>query len=407
MADERWLSPFNNSLAYHLFIKHFSELNRIYWAHVPASSTITKHMKQLTVDNPSAEFCKMFVVKDKDERRLAKDYNEWIANYKEFENYTRLNMLMLLSSAFETFLRTVVSLAIESKPGAVLGCPDSIDGVFLLKKDANYGMINHKNYLFFDVIDQVCKGEWQNRVDAYEKYFGVAPPNLKNNIQKLDELRRTRNEIGHYFGRNKNQYETPILMAPEDVHRISHDNLIKYFNTVYTVVKSIDKHLHEEYIGSYDIVKFYFQEIHINSTVITPGTQAKNLQKHLGEKGLPPVGTEYYKNLLSYINLDDKDQVCRFGHKTCIHEVQRALRKQSIEILVSGKKKTFNSFMFSLFKKEYDFKSNPEYCKKYTYGTDVYLYSKKVIDLIVENISKNPKGTIDELIAKHKSNKRK
>lgn len=403
MADERWISPLKNSLAYYLFIKHFSELNEVYWSHVPASDTIIKHMKEKVNDNPSTEFCKLFIVKDENERRLASDYNEWLKNYKEFLNYTRLNMLMLLSSAFETYLRTIVSLAIESKPATMLGCSESIDGAFLLKKDSNYGMYNDKNYLFSNIIDDICIGEWSKRVDAYEKHFGSVPLTLKNNVKKLDELRKTRNEVGHYFGRKKNQYETPVIMAPKEVERVSHENFLKYLNTVYKTVKAIDEHLHKEYIGSYDIIKFYFQEIHIDSNDVTPGTQAKKLQKHLGEKGLPPVGSEYYKNLLTYINLDDKDQMCRFGKKICINEIKRILRKNQIEIVTDGNKKNFNSFMFSLFQKEYDFKNNSDYCKKYIFGTDVYLYSNRAINLIIAEISKDPTGIIDKLIEKHKT----
>lgn len=215
MADERWVSPFKNSLAYFLFMKHFTEINDVYWAHVPASDTIIKHMKQESVNEPSKEFCKLFVVRDENERRLAKDYDAWLKNYKDFLNYTRLNMLMLLSSAFETYLRTIVSLAIESKPGTILGCSESIDGAFLLKKDIKYGLYNDKEYLFSNVIDDICIGEWSKRAGAYKKYFGSIPTNFENNIKKLDELRKTRNEVGHYFGRKKNQYETHILMSPK------------------------------------------------------------------------------------------------------------------------------------------------------------------------------------------------
>lgn len=404
MADERWVSPFKNSLAYFLFMKHFTEINDVYWAHVPASDTIIKHIKQESVNEPSKEFCKLFVVRDENERRLAKDYDAWLKNYKDFLNYTRLNMLMLLSSAFETYLRTIVSLAIESKPGTILGCSESIDGAFLLKKDIKYGLYNDKEYLFSNVIDDICIGEWSKRAGAYKKYFGSIPTNFENNIKKLDELRKTRNEVGHYFGRKKNQYETPILMSPKEAERVSHETFLKYLNTVYKTVKGIDEHLHNNYIGSYDIIKFYFQEIHIDSKDITPGTQAKNLQKHLGEKGLPTVGTAYYKNLLSYINLDDKDQMCRFGQKACIKEINRTLYQKGIDIIVDGKKKKFNGLMFSLFQKEYNFKTNSEYCKKHSFGTDVlYLYSNKAIDIIVTAISKNPTEIIDKLIKKHKT----
>ena len=113
MADERWISPFKNSLAYYLFIKHFSELNEVYWSHVPASDTIIKHMKEKVYDNPSTDFCKLFIVKDENERRIASDYNEWLKNYKEFLNYTRLNMPKIHVSSTEIRERVSKGLPLD------------------------------------------------------------------------------------------------------------------------------------------------------------------------------------------------------------------------------------------------------------------------------------------------------
>ena len=42
MANERWNSPFPHTIAFVLFKEHFTELNYVYWAHVPAASTIEK-----------------------------------------------------------------------------------------------------------------------------------------------------------------------------------------------------------------------------------------------------------------------------------------------------------------------------------------------------------------------------
>lgn len=39
----RWNSPFEHSLPYKLFEKHFTEINKNYWASVPASCTIEKY----------------------------------------------------------------------------------------------------------------------------------------------------------------------------------------------------------------------------------------------------------------------------------------------------------------------------------------------------------------------------
>ena len=133
MPNERWNSPYSHSIPYILFSKHFTEINNVYWAYVPASSTIEKKAIESLKDK-SADPRGYFLIPDEDDRRLANTYSEWKGYFRSFGNYTRLNMIMLLSSCFETYLRTIVSLAIESKPGAMLGCPESIDGIFLLKE---------------------------------------------------------------------------------------------------------------------------------------------------------------------------------------------------------------------------------------------------------------------------------
>lgn len=70
MANERWISPFSKTIAFTLFSKHFTELNDIYWAHVPAANTIeSKAKKALT--NPDKDPKTFFLIRDEDDRRLA------------------------------------------------------------------------------------------------------------------------------------------------------------------------------------------------------------------------------------------------------------------------------------------------------------------------------------------------
>ncbi len=395
MADERWVNPFNYSMAYVLFMKHFTELNKIYWAHIPARNTIQKQVK--VAQNEEKNILDFFIVRDEDDRRVASTYSDWIKDYNDFDNYTRLNMLMLLSSSFETYLRTIVSLAVESKPGLLLKCPNAIDGIFLLRQNSNYGDFNDKNYQFNDIIDEVCSGSWQKRVDSYKKYFLIAPDFLLNNISELDELRQKRNMVGHYFGRTKQQYEIPILLQPQPAIRVSHEKLLKYFSVVHKTVKSIDKHLLEQFIGSYDVLKFY--KLNLSGTLVNadPGAHAKALQKYLGKAGLKPVGSEYYKNLLFYYNLKDKDEQCRYSSKVCIKEIKKILNEAGVVLYSNGNRISFNSFCFSLFSKKYGFKDNKELCVKYTGSSTYFLYSTKTIELIVEKIKECPEKIIDNL----------
>ena len=48
--DVRWKSPLPYTLAFNLFKKHYTELNEIYWAFVPASNTIKKEEFNLGCD---------------------------------------------------------------------------------------------------------------------------------------------------------------------------------------------------------------------------------------------------------------------------------------------------------------------------------------------------------------------
>lgn len=130
MANERWNSPFPHTIAFVLFKEHFTELNHVYWAHVPAASTIEKKALE-ALKSEDADPKRYFLIPDKDDRRIPKTYAQWKSFYREFSNYTRLNMLMLLSSCFETYLRTIVSLSLESKPGVIIKAPDAVDGWLL------------------------------------------------------------------------------------------------------------------------------------------------------------------------------------------------------------------------------------------------------------------------------------
>ena len=185
MANERWNSPFPHTIAFVLFKEHFTELNYVYWAHVPAASTIEKKALE-ALKSEDADPKRYFLIPDKDDRRIPKTYAQWKSFYREFSNYTRLNMLMLLSSCFETYLRTIVSLSLESKPGIIIKAPDAVDGWFLFRKNSNYGNYGSKDYQFLEEIGSVCQGDWNSRANAYIKYFGNMPLSATE-ISELDD----------------------------------------------------------------------------------------------------------------------------------------------------------------------------------------------------------------------------
>ena len=69
MANERWNSPFPHTIAFVLFKEHFTELNYVYWAHVPAASTIEKKALE-ALKSEDADPKRYFLIPDKDDRRI-------------------------------------------------------------------------------------------------------------------------------------------------------------------------------------------------------------------------------------------------------------------------------------------------------------------------------------------------
>lgn len=399
--QERWQSPFPYTLSYNLFRKHITELNKMYWAFVPASNTIKKAAKTALVTD-DADPKTYFLIPDKDDRRVAPTFSEWKTDFRSFENYTRLNMVMLISSCFETYLRTVVSHAFESKPGVIIMCPDSVDGTFLLKSKTGYGNGDSKNYQFADQIEEICRGEWAKRMAAFEKYFGALSQSIVDQTAQLDELRVTRNNIGHYLGRKKSEYAAPLLFSPLTPTAVGHDRVLKYFKLVNDVAKGIDAHLKNNVIGSYDIIKFYFQQVSDGKFDNRhPGQRAREFQQCLGREGLPPVGSEFYRNIVSFFDLDDATDVCRYSAKACIIEINRRLEDKNISLARDGRNIRFSKYHFRLFIKAYKWKTNPEFCKVNTKNEDQieYCYSMRLIEKIVEEVCQNSATIIECLQA--------
>lgn len=390
MANERWVSPFPHTIPYLLFVEHFTELNNIYWAHVPAKNTIEKKafdaLKSMEEDPK-----KYFLIRDEDDRRLPLTYKEWKANYRNFDVYTRLNMLMLLSSCFETYFRTIISFAFESKPGVIIDSPDSKDGIFLLKSKRNYGVLGSQEYKFSDQVESICTGMWQSRVANFNKYFGAFPISDAD-ILLIDEMRRKRNSVGHYFGRNKDDYEAPLSFFPEPIEPISHEKLLKYFKLVHKIVSDLDVYLKNNYLGSYDIIKYYFKCV--ENGIITGknvGDHARELRKLLGSLGMRIVDANYYRNLIAYVSLVDEKNAYIYGKRASAKIVKDRLKECGVSLMIEERTIVFNERVFSTIINYYSIKDDSDYCEKRGQEKYELFFSEKAIDYIVEKIIENPR----------------
>lgn len=401
MNNVRWESPFPYTLAFNLFKQHFEEINRSYWAFVPSSNTIKKAAKEALQENNSAP-TDFFLIPDEEDRRLASNYEDWNKDYSLFINYTRLSMIMLISSCFETYLRTVVSLAFESKPGVIINCRDAVDGANLLKNDINYGNLNDKSYRFIDEIDDVCRGDWTKRFSSFEKYFGPLPSKLLALSSDLDELRRTRNDVGHYFGRKKTDYEAPIDFIPKDIIQVSHKKILGYLKTTFYAAKFIDNFLQKEIIGSYDIIKVYFTALSTNeikrNIKATTNTQ---LQELIGRQNLERVPHSYFARLVAFceVQYSENKEECVFSRKRCVAEINRRLYEKGVRLSCGEKVVRFNISYFSKLLETYNLYSNLNYSKSVNskHSTNQYLHSVLLIDFVTDLLCSKSDSIIKEL----------
>lgn len=401
MNNVRWESPFPYSLAFNLFKQHFEEINRSYWAFVPAANTIKSFAKKNLHDD-NADPKSFFLIPDEEDRRMAPTYGKWKIDFSEYVNYSRLNIIMLLSSCFETYLRTVVSLSFESKPGVIINCQDAVDGAALLKRDIMYGNMNDKAYRFGELIEEVCRGEWTNRFYAFQKYFGKLPSKLLDLTKDLDELRVTRNNLGHYFGRRKDEYSAPIDFEPIETIRISHERILKYFKLIYAAAKMIDDYLHKNIIGSYDIIKKYFYSLSNGEILTDPyNPDAYQLRKLLGRHDLTRVGKKYYDELVTYCetNYVESETDCIFTRKRCVKEINRRLKESGTELLYNGKVVPFDplSFKILLIKDNLYDKDNYSERKIGNNRQVQYLHSRALIDYVTKKLESNSNAIMEKL----------
>lgn len=99
---------------------------------------------------------------------------------------------------------------------------------------------------------------------------------------------------------------------------------------------------------------------------------------------------------------DIKDPVSYFPFtpKQLVEEVNRQLKKKKVEIQFKQNERDFNMHDFNLFVKVYEFKGNERYSwDRSTAGEQnaSWTYSKQTVNLIVQELLKNPSGCLDNL----------
>lgn len=286
---ERWGHVQNHTWPFQVYKLYNEELSQFLWADEAASKyTHSRLGKEGADDNdpPTKHF-------SLPSHRIAnmKTLKGWAKVFDESHNWMRLNCLMAISSNMETYLGSVVSLAIESNPGVLLGPSVKIDGAKLLKDGSLDTAVYAKH------LESCTKGEWPARLAAFEKLFGTAPASYHDGLSTLERMRKMRNNLGHAFGRDIDASKDFSFNKKRPVDRIQLPTLVKYLEKAYNIVLDIDEFLLQYHIGEFQAIYAYHQ--HRNEFAGAEIDKALELKRFYGEHD-QPLGKNFCKGLVRY-----------------------------------------------------------------------------------------------------------
>jgi hypothetical protein len=286
----RWTSIRDNSWPYQVFKKHTQESNKMMWANEPATKLVYKQLKNNKATWKDKAF-EHFNFPVKDGSEIFKDLKDWSESYNQFQNWTNLNGLMAVTSNFETYLTSVLSLALESDPGLIYKSSKSVDGMTLIKSGA------HKFPFENEIIVAITKGDWNSRSSALNKYFDFVPASISSNIGRLEKIRALRNKVGHAFGRDIENSRINEVKETLPIEKLTTPDFIKIRKLIWQCVNELDRYLLDNHIGEFQIVK-YFHSIEPE----LKGTQANKamvFKKKIGTYG-DLSGKKYCRGLVDY-----------------------------------------------------------------------------------------------------------
>jgi hypothetical protein len=288
---ERWIPHQPSTLSFQIFQQHNAELEKLWGTHITSSRFVYKTLggaKASWSDSPSDHF---------DFRgRHWETYNnlrEWSDSFNLFDNWINLSVVLTLHSNLETYMASVIALALESDPGLLLGASKKIDGTILLK---------HRTATFDynEQIDSCTKGVWSSRLGALRRLFGSVPSDFSDQLRSLEQIRNIRNRVGHAFGRDIAAARKHGVRQILPMEVVSRSRAERYRDRIWTAAKALDRQLITTHIGEFKAVRFYhylYPKLH---THVPLGQRAMSLKKEIGKFGVAPRGKIYCKGLVDY-----------------------------------------------------------------------------------------------------------
>lgn len=265
-------------------------MNSLYWAHVPSIHFTQYHCRKFLDDSPEEATQKCLKLTGPNAYRVNDSLSDYSKQLNDFANWTRLNALVSVVSYFETYISSVVSLAIESDLGLIYSVSKRIDGILILK---NNGACE---YSFFDKSEEITKGTWSQRIANYERIFGRIPPLLKSSCSDLEKIRKIRNNVAHAFGRDIQGSRDRCNMEILPIERLSEKRLQKYMKLIRDISKQIDNHLQEDHIGEYEIIHY----LHTIFNELPEKSRTRELKRRINSLDTKQRSVSFCDQLLNY-----------------------------------------------------------------------------------------------------------
>lgn len=289
---DRWGSFPKSTWPFQVFQRYQFEFDHGYFAHRDTARTVYRYLKNSGAqwtDAPNK------FMPSPTKSNLFTSLKQWSDAHNQFENWINLNIVVSITSNIETYLATIVSLAVSSDPGILLGQSRLVDGVrFLLQPRKDLAPVIN------DHVMGITKGDWSSRIANFKKLFGQVPPYVDDHIAELDDARHIRNRMGHAFGRDieaSRDHTTKTILPME---KISDRRLVKLQRIIRKSAKEIDKFLLTQHIGEYQAIAFYHRLLPSLAPTLNHTMRAKTLKKELGKSGVENRGKEFCKGLVSY-----------------------------------------------------------------------------------------------------------
>lgn len=289
---QRWKCRERSTWPFQVFQQYNAELERLLVSHNSASQFVYSMLGKTSAQWTDAT-TKHFDFATPHNAELFDTLKHWSDAFNDFGNWNRLNAIIAMTSNLETYMASVIALALESDPGVLLGAPRAIDGISFLKRETPPLRLN-------EAVESCTRGDWNSRILAYERLFGESPAILRKKISDLDTVRNIRNRIGHAFGRDIDAARKHGVKEILPMERIAEDRALRYQRLLWSTAKSIDVHLLDGHIGEYQAVRFYHSLYPRLRKDIHPSERAIIFKKELGRFKAVTPGKQFAKELVAY-----------------------------------------------------------------------------------------------------------